>query len=301
MKNLWIATLLLFLLACHSAREGGEASYALEEAPVTEKAIAPDADLRFSANEVTEEVEAYSIADGSVIQYDLVSKPKKAEPVRKLIYQANLSIEVEDHKQAYAGVQELVAKYGGYISEDQFQTSSYNHHRLLVIRVPVEQYFALLTDLEGVAAKVKEKQAYASDVTEEWVDIEARLKNKRAAEERYLEILKKAKTIEEILQVEDKLRRVREEIEAKEGRLKYLRDRVAISTIRLTIDQPIEYSYEPEERPGFFARLLTSLDHGWSGLLSFILGLSTLWPLWIIIALIVYGIRRYIKSRKKKN
>lgn len=300
MKKIWIAPLLIFFVACGEEKAGSYAEYELAETPMSEKVEAGSADLRFDEGKPDAARGSVTLAFNGAVSNQLAAlEPQKTE--RKLIYQANLSLEVEDQQKAYAGVQQLVAKHGGYISEDQLQTATYNIHRSLVIRVPVEHYNTLLNNLEGVAVKVLEKQSYANDVTEEWVDIEARLKTKRAVEARYLDILNKAKTIEDILKVENQLRVIREEIESREGLLKYLKDQVAISTIRLSMDQPVPYEYTPEERPGFFARLLTSLDKGWSGLLGFILGVATIWPFWIILALVGYGIRRLIKRSKAQK
>ena len=86
---------------------------------------------------------------------------------------------------------------------------------------------------------------YVKDVTEEYTDVVIRLKNKKEAEKRFLEILKQTKTIKEILDVEEHLREIREEIESKEGRLKFLNDQVSYSTINLSIYQVSESSMLP--------------------------------------------------------
>ena len=131
----------------------------------------------------------------------------------------------------------------------------------MVIRVSSDRFDQLVVDLTSVAARVEHKNIEALDVTEEYLDIQTRLKNKREVESRYRAILKQAKTIEEILKVEEHIRAVREEIESKEGRLKYLNDRIAYSTVNLSI-----YKYHNEiYRPSFFSRLADGFRGGWNG------------------------------------
>src|SRR5690606_18336536 len=87
----------------------------------------------------------------------------------------------------------------------------------------------------------------AQDVTEEYYDLETRLKTKKEVEARYIEILKsKAKTVEEILIAEDKIRYLREEIEAVEGRLRLLKNKVGLSTIQIEIYQDAYFVKEKE-------------------------------------------------------
>ena len=136
----------------------------------------------------------------------------------------------------------------------------------------------------------------ARDVTEEFVDIEARLRTKKEVEKRYLEILSKAATIKDILLVEEQLRVIREEIEAREGRLKYLQNQVSYSTINLEMYQKL--TFEPGFK--FFSKIWKALKGGWKGLLNVLVGLVYIWPLLIIGVGVFIWIRRRI-SRKKES
>ena len=93
-------------------------------------------------------------------------------------------------------------------------------------------------------------------MTEEFIDIEQRLKNKKEVQRRYIEILQnKAKTVEDVLAAEDKIRIIQEEIESREGRLRYLKDNIALSTINIEMYQELEQGEaEIVYEKGFFVR-----------------------------------------------
>ena len=170
----------------------------------------------------------------------------------------------------------------------------------MTIRIPAQNFEKFISILEKGSGKLKYKNISARDVTEEFIDIEARLKTKKEVEKRYRQLLSKAKNIKEILEVEEKLRVLREEIESREGRLKYLKKQVAFSTVYLQITQKLDYKYEPTKEKSFLQRLFKSLDKGWKGLIIFLLFMFRIWPLIIIGLIAVYYIRIVRKKRKQK-
>ncbi len=216
---------------------------------------------------------------------------------KKIIKTATISIEVEDFKKARPALETLLKKYDAYIADESEQKYDYQVTDDLVIRVKAKNFDSLLNDVSGLAVHVNSKHVKQADVTEEFIDITTRLKNKKQVEQQYLEILKKARTISEILQVNEHIRVIREEIEAKEGRLKYLNSQVSLSTIYLNMVQTIE----SEDYPGFGYKFVQAIEGGWDGILIFILGLVYLWPFIIIILLTIWFIVRYQKKRKQKQ
>jgi hypothetical protein len=162
--------------------------------------------------------------------------------------------------------------------------------------VPAENFTKLLNDLEGEAEQFESKSINTSDVTEEYIDILKRLDNKKKVEAQYIELLKKARTIAEILDVNEQIRVLREEIEAKEGRLNYLKNQVGLSTVTLYIHQ--EYSTISY---GFFHKTGEALHGGWEGFLGFLIGLLYIWPLLIIAAFVYIFVRKRIKRRREKK
>jgi galactokinase/mevalonate kinase-like predicted kinase len=166
----------------------------------------------------------------------------------------------------------------------------------IVVRIPAQNFDSVINTLEGEAEKFESKTINTDDVTEEFIDIQKRLENKKKVEEQYLEYLKQAHTIPDILEVNEHIRVIREEIDAKEGRLKYLSNQVGFSTITLYIHQDFNtVSY------GFFHKVGEALGGGWDGFLMFIVGLIYLWPLLLLITVLILIIRRIIKKRKTKS
>lgn len=215
---------------------------------------------------------------------------------KQIIRTANISFGVSDYKTSKANIDTIVLKYKGFIASENEYNSSYNISNTIIIRVPAENFFQLMADLEGEAEEFESKSINTSDVTEEYVDILTRLKNKKKVEAQYLEILKKARTIAEILEVNEHIRVLREEIESAEGRLRYLKNQVGLSTITLNIHQDYDtVSY------GFFRKIGDALAGGWEGLLAFFIGLIYLWPLLIIGFVIFYFVRKRIRKRRQQK
>ena len=139
------------------------------------------------------------------------------------------------------------------------------------------------------------KNISARDVTEEFIDLEMRLTNRRNYLKRYNDLLQQAGTVADILEIQERIRNLEEEIESVEGRLKYLDGLVEYSTLYLTITRKKEFRFQPVQRDRFIERLKQSLSGGWFGLITFTLFIISLWPLWIVLAAIIIIWRRYRK------
>jgi hypothetical protein len=249
-----------------------------------------------------DELASGSVSDGDKAKerQDINKQPTDLTPVKipaKIIKTANIRIEVGEYTIAHDSILKYIELRKGYVAkENELKYTSYITNDL-VLRIPKENFELLLSDIVRQAKLVSSKNIEVLDVTEEFVDIETRLNNKREVEKRYIDILKQAKTVEDILRVEESIRVIREEIESKEGRLKFLNDRISYSTINLNITQ----SYADISIPGFFEKALTSMENGWDGFLTFLLGILTVWPVVILIILIIFIIIRYDRKRKSKK
>jgi uncharacterized protein DUF4349 len=217
---------------------------------------------------------------------------------KKIIKDARIGLEVENYAVYRSNLDSSIQRANGYISSDNLDKNDYNINCQLVIRIPAQNFEKFISVIEKGSDKLLYKNISARDVTEEFIDIEARLNTKKEVEKRYIQLLSRAKNIKEILEVEEKLRVIREEIESKEGRLKYLKKQVSYSTIYLHITQNYEYKYEPEKEKNFFQRLFKSLDKGWKGFIVFLLFLFRIWPVILIGVFTFYYIR---KIRRKKK
>jgi len=227
-------------------------------------------------------------------------KEVQKKDVRKIIKTADASIEVEKFKEMKPEITKVIQKWQAYISKENEVNNNYKISNTLEIRVPGENFEKLLDELVSLGKKVDYKKIDANDVTEEYYDIQARMESNKKLEQSYFELLKKAYSMGDILQIQEKLGQIREEIEAKEGRLKHIDDRANYSTVSLFYYELLDYKYIPQKNPGFFERLAKALHSGWTGLVTILIGIFYLWPLWLVLGIGFYFFRRYLKRTKKK-
>lgn len=207
--------------------------------------------------------------------------------VTKIIRTASVEFQVQNTEESHLRIAQLLAKHSAYFGSDNRSSSSYRVDNNMSIRVPSQQFDKLLEELMEESVFVNYKNISAEDVTEQFVDTEARLKTKKEVEQRYLALLREAKKVQDILDIEDKLRVIREEIEAAEGKLKLMNDQVNYSTINLNTYQNLDYVPQPET--GFLNNLQEAFVRGWRGLIDFVVGIVRIWPL-LIIAGIALGL-----------
>jgi hypothetical protein len=223
----------------------------------------------------------------------------KHTAIKKIIKDGNMSIEVTDLQNSKKRVDSLVKLYNGYYAKESLnnyrRTISYN----LKIRVPSNNFEKLVADVEKGKGKINSKEIDARDVTDEFIDVETRLNNKRSYLKRYNELLNKAKTIKDIVQIEDKISEIEEEIESSVARLKYLNDQVDYSTLTLNISSEVDE--KDSNKDGFLSELIDSLEKGWTGFVLFLIILVRLWPMFLIAMAVIYIVRRARRKRREKQ
>ncbi len=218
---------------------------------------------------------------------------------QRIIYTAAARARVEKLDSALARVIRQVTSSGGYLSSQHRTNSTYAHTAQLSIRLPADQLNGTLAFLPQIAADIDYQNLDSRDVTAEWLDLESRLQTKRDVRDRYIDILRnRAQKVEDILNAEDKIRVITEEIEAKEGRLRYLRDQVSLSTLTLELYETVEYrSTSPTVTRGFGSKFLDSLAFGGQMIQDIVLGMVAIWPLLILGVLAFFGVRRWRKRK----
>ncbi|UII33701.1 DUF4349 domain-containing protein [Fulvivirga ulvae] len=226
----------------------------------------------------------------------------QTEPVeRKVIKTANVNMQVENLDSAKANIDQIIKLYNAYVSTDNRTNDTYKLSLDMTIRVQQDQLDEILKKILTQASFVYANNINAQDVTEEFIDLEIRLKNKRAVEEQYRKLLQKANKVEDILKVENELRMIREEIESKEGRLKYLNSQVRMSTIHLTAFQDIYHASQAPSK-GFWLKIGDGFSGGWYLLQEIIIGLIYIWPVALVILLVIFLLRKRFKNlRLKRN
>ncbi|MCF6295398.1 MAG: DUF4349 domain-containing protein [Flavobacteriaceae bacterium] len=216
---------------------------------------------------------------------------------QKLIKESYLRFETQDLDKTYAKIISVIKQNGGFIQDDNSNKSYNRISRYLTIRLPSNAFQKTIDSIGNYVEFFDTKRITSKDVTEEFIDIEARLKAKKTLEKRYLELLSKAKNVKEILDIERELSKIREEIEAKQGRLKYLNNKVSLSTIniefyKLTAESGVTVSYG--------AKMWNAVKSGFNGISLFFLGILHIWPFIIIIILVFFFIKRWIRKKQKK-
>ena len=178
----------------------------------------------------------------------------EAPPERKIIYNAQVDLAVEDFEAASVRLVELVESTGGYLADSEVRGSPRAPRSgTWTVRVPVERFDGFLDDLAGLG-ELRRRKMDSREVSEEYYDLDARLRNKRREEQRLVELLdEKSGGLEHVLNVEKELSRVREEIERFQGRLRLLTDLTTLSTVTVTLEELRDYA--PPTAPSFGTRI----------------------------------------------
>ena len=216
-----------------------------------------------------------------------------------LIRTGSASIEVQKLDPAIMKVRQLATQLGGYIANssimggrDQVRSAT------LEMKIPAAQYDQAIGGLGGIG-KVESVNTNVEDVGEEYVDIAARVANAKRLEERFINLLAtRTGRLQDVLAVERELARVREEIERYEGRMKFLRTRAAVSTLSITVHEPIPIlGQNPGDNP-----IVGALKQAWRNFVSFvswtIASLGVLIPLGAIVVAGWYVFRRFRQRSK---
>jgi len=220
------------------------------------------------------------------------SAQSPADIERKLIKTGSIEFEVGSVNETKGKISTLVKDAGGYISSDNQNNYSGSPRYEQVVRIPSDKLDDFVSKVEGLAKRVDNKTISTQDVTEEFIDVETRLATKKELEARYRDLLKQAKSVKDIIEVEAQLNNVRGEIESMEGRLKYLNSQVSYSTLTVTYYQAVSGNY------GFGYRFFNSFGQGWSALLDFIIGIFAAWPFIIMIGV---GVWLFVRWRRKRS
>lgn len=158
---------------------------------------------------------------------------------RVIIYVGEIWLVVKDTQEAVAAVTELAEEMGGYVSASNLYQSSNNVLQgNITIRVPSDRYQETLAELRALALRVEREESHSQDVTEEFIDLEARLANLESGEEAMQKLLgerQQVAEISDIAEVQQRLAEIRGQIEQTEGRLRYLTDQAALSTINIEL------------------------------------------------------------------
>lgn len=177
---------------------------------------------------------------------------------RKIVRTATLKLTVENVGTGVSDVERITTTAGGFVSGSNMtfenpdgDESERRQVATLTIRVPSSAYASVMSQLRGVAEEVTSETSNASEVTEEYTDLQSRLRTLEATESQYLELLSRADTIEDILTVQDRLDTVVSEIEQTKGRMNLLDDLTDLATITVELNLPLVPAQHPSDGKGW--------------------------------------------------
>jgi hypothetical protein len=229
-------------------------------------------------------------------------------PSRKIIRNAELTVEVDNPKNAEQAATAIAEKLGGFTVSSELHQYGEAEERStltieLVLRVPAEQFQQVLTQLRALSVRVSSEKITGQDVTEEFIDLEARIRTEKALEAQYLDILKDAKTVKDALDVHAHLAEVREQIEKAEGRRHFLENQTSLSTVRLELRK-----FTPEVSTSGFG-FAASVRHAGGDLVRVSAGIVTggirvigvMLPILVMLGLPAFFIVRTVRRRRRRR
>ena len=224
---------------------------------------------------------------------------------RMIVRTGDMALMVLDVTSARDEIAQLAVRFGGYVVSSRLYGEEQDNRGRISIRVPDDKFDEALTELRDLAVRVTSESTSSKDVTEEYIDLQSRLKNAEATEQQYLALLEKAQDVEDILRIYESLSRVRGEIEQIKGRMQYLERTSSMSLIE--VDLRPEASAKPLARAGW--NVLETLKSAIRGLViaGQVLGSIAIWliifiPVWgTILGIIIWRLRRKKKAKAESQ
>lgn len=227
---------------------------------------------------------------------------------RKIIKEGSAYIETTDFERSMAAIDDMIAQYGGFAEKKELRGSSLNANDLrnatIVFRVPSQNFETVMNQMGNVGVVVQSSTS-GTDITDEYIDYETRIRNLKVQEETLLDILSKAEKLEDVITLESRISEVRYEIETIENRLKNYDRLVQYSRITVELSEVVETTRATPVARTLGARMNTafrsSIDSFVDGLENFAVWLAYNWILLTVVFLLVVMAIAFIKARKRRR
>lgn len=217
---------------------------------------------------------------------------------KKIIKNGEMRIQVGDIKKAQEQINSILKNNKAYVQKEEFQNTDNDENLDIIIRVPHQNFDALINSFSNGIGSVLSKNISSNDVTEEYTDVSIKLGNKKIYLEKYREMLKTAKTTKDMLEIQENIRALEDEIDVAEGRLRFIDDRVNYSTLNVNLYKE-KIRSSATSKIGFGSRFGDSVTEGWNSFVAFLLGVVSLWPFFLLIPVVIFLWRKW-KNREKK-
>ncbi|MFA1819300.1 DUF4349 domain-containing protein [Virgibacillus oceani] len=310
MKKIITVLILIFgigmlLVSCSNEDEDQTADYNVSTESY-EKSVQDD-----GATSGTEEVEIADVGqedEDSGESSDLPEDAEAGQQDRKIIYTADMRIEVSDYQESLHSLQSSISEYAGYLVESSMYEENENSltSGFITARIPQEHFDEFIEVVEDGSDRVVDSTVSGQDVTEEYIDLESRLNSKEVVEERLLSFMEQAEETEDLLAISDDLANIQEEIEEITGRMNYLQDKTDLATVTIHIEErDVRISGVGEndlntweKTQEQFMKSINFLISAFSGLFVFLVGNLPLILLLGVIGLIAFLI---VRKRMKRD
>lgn len=301
-----MAIAMLTIAGCDSGgRSAGSTAGAADEtvpmAPAPEPA--PQRAAKSTADGVALGSRAYAPELPSTLPSGFPASAQASDslPPAMLIRTGTASVEVDSLDSGIAAIRAMATRLGGYVANTSMQAGNAQvHSATLQLRLPSARFDEALAALRPIG-KLESSNVNTEDVGEEYVDVSAQAANGRRLEQRLVQILAtRTGKLSDVLAVERELARVRGEIDRQEGRLRYLRAHAAMSTLAVTVHEPLPLVGQR----GSGGVIAESFRQSWrnfvSFIASFIAALGTLVPLLVVLGVVGYGVVRVARRTKRQ-
>ena len=214
---------------------------------------------------------------------------------KKIIRSGNISIESQNIKKAKGNIDVLLDSFNGYYEDESTSSGAKYNNYTLKLRVPAQNFDNFIKKLESGNDKITEKSIQAQDISTQYYDIESRLKSKRTYLEQYQTMVKSAKTVTDLLEIQEQIRLLQEDIDSSESLLRNLSGQISYSTLTINLYDSNTSTYSDS----FLNKIKDSLDTGWNLIANIFLGLITIWPIIIGVIIFIFGWKKYKKNKSK--
>jgi len=298
MKKIFIIVLAVIMVtamsSCGSKKSASQGSTGYAGAGYD--AVAPAAAPEERAKE--ERGMAYDSTDSKAVEAQ-----NAVDEGRKIIYTASSVIDVKDLNGAHDSIINKTREMGGYVANSSIR----DMNSQITVRIPASKLESFLEFLDTLGGDVKETSISSDDITDQYTDVDSRIRNLKAQETQLIEIMKKAQTVEDTLKIQSELFRVRGEIESLEGRINMWDKLIEYSTVNISLRKVQEIGQKDVKISTIsFNEIINGMSNGFKTTLNFVIRfisgffivLISLLPITPFIALAAWIV---IKIRKKRN
>ncbi len=246
-------------------------------------------------------------ADTASAQPSVKTGATTAAMDKKIVKTGNLTLKVEKADTAAASITNIAKQYKGEVTDSNFSQSSRGiKSGYLTVRVPSQNFDPAFAEIKKIATQVLSESTNAQDITEQYLDLAARLKNKQAEEASFVALLNRTGKIEDILSVTREVARVRGEIEQLQAQIRYFDSQTDMSTLTVNLSEdvtitPVNEDWRPlEVLKTSVKELITNGQNFIDGLISFVVVVLPILLIYVLIIWLIYFIGKKIYYHYKR-